>query len=63
MPIKILRLIMITYTRRGGQNLGQTLQLQDQNAFIQGTTVTGQQKAISYYNNMTLMHIKDDSNP
>jgi hypothetical protein len=40
-----------------------TKQLQDQNTFIQGTTVTGQQKAISYYNNMTLMHIKDDSNP
>ena len=47
MPITILRLIMITYLRGGGQKLGQTLQLQDQNTFSQGTTVTGQEKAIS----------------
>jgi len=53
MPIKILRLIMITYLRRGGQKLGQTLQLQHQNTFSQGTTVTGQEKAINYNNNMT----------
>jgi len=51
-PIKILRLIMKTYPRRG-QKLGQTLQLQAQNTLSQGTTVTGQEKAIRYNNNMT----------
>ena len=51
----------ITYLRRGGQKLGQTLQLQDQYTFSQVTTVTGQEKAICYNNNMTLTYIKDDS--